>query len=116
MKRSSRLTKSEDIYRVRQQGKTFVHAAIVLGLIPNQFDHNRIAIIAGRSVGGAVQRNLAKRRIRSAYQDLKSEVHQGYDLVIIARSPILDFAYSHLEVALEKLLDQAGLLKDKQVD
>lgn len=112
MKRSSRLTRSEDIYRVRKQGKTFVHDAMVLGVTPNPFDHNRIAVIAGRSVGGAVQRNLAKRRIRSAYHSLKAGVRPGYDLVLIARRPILDFAYSHLENALKKLLDQAGLLKE----
>lgn len=113
MKRSSRLTHSEDISRVRQRGRTFVHEAIVLGVKPNQFDHNRIAVIAGRSVGGAVQRNLAKRRIRSAYQSLRAEMCQGCDLVIIARTPILDFSYSYLVDALNKLLDQAGLLKDK---
>ena len=113
MKRSSRLTRSEDIYRVRQQGRSFVHDAIVLGVKPNQFDHNRIAIIAGRSVGGAVQRNLAKRRMRSAFQEVVLQGHQGYDLVIIARRPILDFAYAHLVRVLEELLDQAGLLKDQ---
>jgi len=113
LKRKSRLTRSEDIYRVRQQGKSFVHDAIVLGVRPNQFDYNRIAIIAGRSVGGAVQRNLAKRRIRSAYQSLMAQLHQGYDLVIVARRPILDFAYARLVKDLEKLLDQAGLLKDQ---
>lgn len=112
MKRSSRLTHSEEIYRVRQQGKSYVHDAIVLGVRPNQFNHNRIAVIAGRSVGGAVQRNLAKRRIRSAYQELIPQVQQGYDLVIIARKPLLDFVYGHLVEALERLLDQAGLLKD----
>lgn len=113
MKRSSRLNRSEDISRVRRQGKSFVHEAIVLGVKPNQFEHNRIAIIAGRSVGGAVQRNLAKRRIRSAYHSLQDELSQGYDLVIIARSTILDFAYAHLVDAIKKLLDQARLLKDK---
>lgn len=113
MKRRFRLTHSEEIYRVRHQGKSFVHDAIVLGVRPNQFDHNRIAVIAGRSVGGAVQRNLAKRRMRSAYKNLSKQMRQGYDLVIIARRPILDFVYSHLVDALEKLLDKAGLLKDK---
>jgi ribonuclease P protein component len=113
LKRSSRLTRSEDIYRVRQQGKAFVHDAIVLGVKLNQFDHNRIAIIAGRSVGGAVQRNLAKRRMRSAYQVVFPQLHQGYDLVFIARRPILDFAYAHLVKVFEELLDQAGLLKDQ---
>jgi ribonuclease P protein component len=51
--------------------------------------------------------------MRSAYKNLSKQMRQGYDLVIIARRPILDFVYSHLVDALEKLLDKAGLLKDK---
>lgn len=112
MKRSFRLTRSEDIYRVRQQGRVFVHDAIVLGTKPNQLEYNRIAVIAGRSVGGAVQRNLAKRRMRSAYQSLQKEVKQGIDLVIIARSSFLQLDFAYLVDALAKLLEQANLLKE----
>ena len=112
MKRSFRLTRSEDINRVRREGKTFSNAAIVLGLLPNQTDQNRIAIIAGRSVGGAVQRNLAKRRLRSAFQCLQRELQQGFDLVVIARSHFFDVDYQTLVGALRSLLDRAGLMKD----
>lgn len=113
MKRSSRLTRSEDINRVRQEGRSFAHATIVLGVLPNQCEQNRIAVIAGRSVGGAVQRNLAKRRIRSAYQSLQGELSQDYDLVIIARRPILETDYHSLLDTLKSLLERAGLMKDK---
>jgi ribonuclease P protein component len=65
-----RLTRSDDINRVRQEGQTLANAMLVLGFLPNQMDQNRIAVIAGRSLGGAVQRNFAKRRIRSAFQSL----------------------------------------------
>ena len=112
MKKSSRLTRSEDISRVRHEGRSFAHAAIVLGVSPNQLDKNRIAIIAGRSVGGAVQRNLAKRRMRSAFQSFQEQLHQGYDLVIIARKPILIFEYQSLLNAVKSLLERAGLMKD----
>lgn len=113
MKRSFRLSRSEDIKCVRQEGRSYAHKAIVLGVRPNQLELNRTAVVAGRSVGGAVQRNLAKRRIRSAFQGLQAELHQGYDLVIIARRPILEHDYQSLLKAMRSLLDQAGLLKEK---
>ncbi len=113
MKQSSRLTRSEDINRVREQGKSFVHTAIVLGRLPNQLNENRIAVIAGRSVGGAVQRNLAKRRIRSAIQSFQGELKQGFDMVVIARKSILAVDYPALVDAMRKLFQQAELMKDK---
>lgn len=113
MRRSSRLTRSDDIKSVRQEGHSFAHPSIVLGVLPNQLEKNRIAIVAGRSVGGAVQRNFAKRRIRSAFQGLQTKLHQGYDLVLIARKPILDIHYQLLLETLSSLLERAGLMKDE---
>lgn len=113
MKRSSRLTRSEDIKRVRQDGLSSAHKAIVVGFLSNNLEKNRIAVIAGRSVGGAVQRNLAKRRIRSAFQGFQDNLHNGFDVVIIARKPILEIEYHSLVDALQSLLDRAGLMKDK---
>lgn len=112
MKRNQRLTRNEDIKRVRKEGDSIAHPFIVLGFSPNQLERNRTAVIAGRSVGGAVQRNLAKRRIRSAFQGLMNEIDQGYDLVLIARKPILELKYELLVGSLRSLLDRAGLMKD----
>jgi ribonuclease P protein component len=112
VKRNQRLTRSEDINRVRREGTTYAHSSIVLGFLPNQIERNRTAVIAGRSVGGAVQRNLAKRRIRSAFQGLLLDLNQGYDLVLIARKSILELQYKTLVSSLRSLLDQAGLMKD----
>jgi len=114
--RSSRLTRNEDIKHVRQEGKSYAHRSIVLYLLPNQNEMNRIAIIAGRSVGGAVQRNLAKRRIRSAFQSIQKELSQGFDVVLIARKAILTWPYSNLLSEINTLFRNSGLLKDKKID
>lgn len=87
---------------------------IVLGVLPNQLDQNRVAVIAGRSVGGAVQRNLAKRRIRSAFQSFQADLYPGYNLVIIARKPILEHDYRTLQRSMASLLKRAGLIKESQ--
>lgn len=113
MQRRLRLTRSEDIKRVRQEGRSLANAMLVLGFLPNQLNQNRIAVIAGRSVGGAVQRNFAKRRLRSAVQNLILDFEPGFDLVLIARKPILTADYALVVRGLRNLALQAGLLKEK---
>jgi ribonuclease P protein component len=112
LKHSFRLTKNEDISRVRHEGTTYVHATVVLGVLPNRMDINRVAVIAGRSVGKAVQRNFAKRRLRSAYLHFQENLHQGYDLVFVARKPLIAIDYAKFIKALGTILDQAGLMKE----
>lgn len=116
MNRSFRLTKNEEIKLVRQQGQSFAHKAIVINTLPNQLNQNRAAVIAGRSVGGAVQRNLAKRRMRSALNSLSPELKQGIDLVLIARKPILFINYALLVSAVRGLLARASVLKDQDCE
>lgn len=112
LKQSLRLTSSEEISRVRHEGTSYVHAAVVLGVRPNHMEKNRTAVIAGRSVGKAVQRNFAKRRLRSAYLHFHEKLHQGYDLVFIARRPLLQIDYANFIAALGTMFYQAGLLKE----
>lgn len=113
MQRRLRLTRNDDIKRVRQEGRSLANAILVLGFLPNDLNQNRIAVIAGRSVGGAVQRNFAKRRLRSAIQEVIHKFDQGFDLVLIARKPILNVDYQKIVSGLHILSQEAGLLKDE---
>jgi ribonuclease P protein component len=45
----------------------------------------RLGITASRRVGGAVQRNLVKRRIREWFRQSKGTLPADLDLVVIAR-------------------------------
>ena len=113
MQRRLRLTHSDDIKRVRHEGRLLANTLLVLGFLPNHLQKNRIAFIAGRSVGGAVQRNLAKRRLRTAFQSLMMDINQGFDLVLIARKPLLNVDYPLVVEGLRSLVKQAGLTKDE---
>ncbi|NOH12607.1 MAG: ribonuclease P protein component [Chloroflexi bacterium] len=111
MERKFRLTKTTDFKRVRRSGKSYAHPLVVLITSPNELDFPRLGITASRAVGGAVQRNRAKRVLRSAMQTLWPEVQPGHDIVLLARQPILSRKSHELQPVLEKLLGQAKLRK-----
>ena len=112
MKRGFRLKSSTDFRRVRRLGKSFAHPLLVLIILPNDLSIVRVGISASHAVGNAVQRNWIKRRIRASIDQLFSSVNIGYDLVFVARRPILNSDFSEINMAMENLLRRAGLLGD----
>lgn len=110
MKRRFRLRKSSELKRVRREGKTYAHPLVVLQVIAIPGDTIRIGIVATRSIGNAVKRNIAKRRLREAVRPLLSRISPGWDIVFVARSPILQADFQSLSEAVNNLLTKANLL------
>lgn len=65
----------------------------------------RWTVVAGRKVGGAVQRNRAKRRLRAILAS--SSLPDGFDLVVVARSTALVAPFDEMRMELESLLERA---------
>lgn len=110
VKRSFRLTSSTDFQRVRHSGKSFAHPLLVLIVMPNDEAHLRVGISASRAVGNAVQRNRVKRRVRAAVSESMDQLSTGWDLVILARKPLLNSSYSEIQAALNSVLHRAGVV------
>jgi ribonuclease P protein component len=110
VQRKFRLTGTSNFKRVRRLGKSYAHPLIVLIVTPNDCDHSRFAIAAGRSVGNAVERNRAKRRLREAIRPYLLLIFPGWDVLVLARSPILSATYQRTQEALIGLLRKASLL------
>ena len=64
------------------------HAALLKKQNPEKKTLNRIGISASKKIGGAVQRNRAKRVIREAYRQIDKEtgIRTGYLIVIVPRT------------------------------
>ena len=83
---------------------------------PNEPDRGpafRLGFTASRKVGGAVERNRARRRLRALARDVMSEhAEAGRDYVLIARRNILTRAYGDLVADLEKALRGLDAYRD----
>lgn len=109
MKRKFRLIKSTDFKRVRRLGKSYAHPFLVLIKLPNTVTTTRIGVSAGRSIGNAVHRNKAKRKIRETIRPILPEIQPGWDIIILARKPILAANYQELRSAINETLLRSDL-------
>ena len=74
---------------------------------PEKKKRNRIGIAVSKKIGGAVERNRAKRIIRAGYAPLEERLLKGF-LIVISAKPEIDGKksaeiYSELKYAFKKL-------------
>jgi ribonuclease P protein component len=69
-----------------------------------------VGFIAGRRIGNAVTRNRVKRRLRESLRSLYPRLRPGFDVVFIARPPLVSAKADELDAAVTSLLQRAGLL------
>ncbi|MBZ0254592.1 ribonuclease P protein component, partial [bacterium] len=71
-----------------------------------QGPNSRFAVVAGRIVGNAVTRNLAKRRLRELFRLNKSSFVQTVDLVVRVKPAIRDAGFDEIQRDFLRILDQ----------
>ncbi len=96
---------------MRQEGRSYAHPWLVLCLLPNELSVSRCGFTVSRRLGGAVQRNRARRRISEAIRLLWDLIEPGWDMVLIARPGVNEADFTLLQSACLHLLRRAGVLK-----
>lgn len=61
-----------------------------------------------RGLGGAVQRNRAKRRVREAVRSVRGEIRDGADVVVVATPAALKANFQEMVDSLRRVLLEAG--------
>jgi ribonuclease P protein component len=95
---------------VRRTGRSFAHPFVVLMIHASDAPRVRVGVTAGRSVGGAVKRNKAKRLLREAMRPLLPDLLPNWDLILIARPALLSRTLQEIRRALVGLLLRAQVI------
>ncbi len=74
-------------------------------------DSKKVAFVASKKVGKAVQRNRAKRLLRAIFLEFIDTHKSGY-YILVAKAEILNQKYSTLKNQWKRALSKSNLLKD----
>jgi ribonuclease P protein component len=112
VERRLRLRGEAEVRAARARGKAYADGPLVARVLPNALDpaQNRYAVVAGKRVGKAVERNRAKRLVREALRRLDPGLKPGHDVVVIVRGTSEELPGFEVAVAcLERIAKRARL-------
>ena len=108
MKFSESLRKNIEFQHTYQNGKSYANRYLVMYVLENNSEKNRVGIQVSKKVGNSVIRHQVKRLIKASYGLQEEMFNSGLDIVVIARISAKDEDFKKIESA---LLHVAGLHK-----
>ncbi|MEF9991481.1 MAG: ribonuclease P protein component [Paraclostridium sp.] len=109
-KNTKGIKKDSDFRKVYKHGKSFANKYLVMYILDNKSDFNRVGFSVSKKVGKATIRNKIRRRIREGFRlNCDEYIKNGYDLVFIARVASKDAEYEDIEKSVKSLIKKAKL-------
>lgn len=102
------LKKNRDFQNVYRQGRSYGNRLLVMYVLENDLEANRVGISVSKKVGNSVVRHHLTRLIRESYRLREEMFNSGLDIVVIARVSAKEAGFHEIESALMHL---AGLHK-----
>ena len=115
MKNINSLKNSREFGRVYSNGKSYANKYLVMIVLGNDLDCNRIGFSISKKVGNSVVRHYFARILREIYRLHKEVFSSGLDIVVIARASAKGKDFHHIESAYLHLGKMHGILKEKVV-
>lgn len=104
--RADRLRKSAEFRRVTSAGSRRAGRHVILLQLPRVDASDgpaRLGVTVSRKVGGAVERNRVKRRLRAWFRTHRADFAAGTDFVVIARTGSSDIPYTTIGAEVSQL-------------
>jgi ribonuclease P protein component len=109
--RSTRLTRAGEFSKLKREGVSFHGKLFVLSVLkPTPDSATRVGFITSRRVGGAVERNRVRRRLREIVRASLGDLREGAWLVLIARQGAARASFQALREEWQILARRGALL------
>ena len=97
---SESLKKNSDFKNVYTRGKSYANKYLVMYMLENNQDINRLGISVSKKVGNSVVRHRITRLVRESYRLHENIFNSGLDIVVVARKGASTVTYAEIESAL----------------
>lgn len=109
---SESIKKNQDFQKVYRRGKSYANRYLVMYVLENEKNENRLGISVSKKVGNSVVRHRLTRLIRESYRLNDEKFHSGWDIVVIARATAKDKKYQDICSALLHLGKLHRIIKE----
>ena len=106
------LRRRADFEAVTRSGSHSATRLLVLRARRTDGPTTRIGLATSASLGGAVERNRVRRRMRALVRARHEEMGAGWDLLVIMKPDARDATFGELEAALHAALSHAGVVAE----
>ena len=101
---NERIRRRVEFQRIYQNGVRLNSRFSTIFFLPNNQEPGRLGIAATKKLGGAVQRNRAKRLIREVFR--RNKIAPGFDVVVVPRRDLLETSLTTLEADYRTTLER----------
>jgi ribonuclease P protein component len=110
---NNRLKKDKDFELVFKRGEAFNGKFLFLKIRKrNNLEVSRFGLVVGTKISKkATIRNKIKRRLRNVIRKRLGDIKPGFDVIIGAKTGMVDKSYQEIKEELEGLLEKTGVLK-----
>lgn len=112
---SESLKKNNDFQYVYKNGKSYANKYLVMYVLKNNMEKNRLGISASKKVGNSVVRHRFTRLVRESYRLHESIFNSGLDIVVVARKSAASLGYFEIESALLHLSRLHHIVHDEEI-
>lgn len=109
--KSNTLKENKDFRRLYYRGKSAAGKNLVTYVMKRKAPQTRIGITTSKKIGGAVERNRARRVIRAAFSQLEGRLVCNYDIVFVARTNTPKVKMQEVLSDMEKQLLKLGAIE-----
>jgi len=110
LQKINRIHRSDEYRTLRATGKFFRTPYFKLVYTISSENGVKIGVIVGNHVGGAVERNLVKRRVRAIFREILPLMHMGINVVIICRPEVMRLSFLLLKKEIVRALQNCCLV------
>ena len=109
---SESLKKNQDFQKVYKNSKSYANKYLVMYILENGLDRNRLGISVSKKVGNSVVRHRLKRLVKESYRLNESVFRDGLDIVVVVRVSAKGISYNDMQSAFFHLLKMHGIEKE----
>ena len=105
------LRNSQQFSRVYKEGHSKANKYLIMYILENNTDYNRLGISVSKKVGNSVIRHRVKRLIKESYRLQENMFDSGLDIVVIARGSASSISFKEMDSAVKHLFRLHNIMK-----